>query len=285
MRASLHAAVDARCDALEETISVAETSKAVALEQELCAIDAVLEALSANRNDIAAALVTWGNAGAEAGAGAGDAKDATAQRAAQLAAQLDAAEAQLAALPTCVVEPARIELSSTAVDTALACIASAAHVVAPRGVSVAGMRLEILTTQAWSGHALWLAMHPPPSWQDDEQNRAAMDDLAAKTRVEARLDSDSGPLVTASVRAVTRNNARTSKPKPTHYLMIKVDVPEHDGALHWKIYVAGRPVPLPKELEKPWPIHVCSAVLLCIFCAVHCFLPFFCSCPTYPSCR
>jgi len=43
MRATLHAAIDARCDDLEAGLSRAESAKIAALERELVAVDAALE--------------------------------------------------------------------------------------------------------------------------------------------------------------------------------------------------------------------------------------------------
>jgi len=84
------AAVEAQlhCDELESSVESATASKRVALERELCAVDAALERLRAERGAATSCSET----------------ELEAQHA-ELTARLDAVDAQLLALPTTVVEP------------------------------------------------------------------------------------------------------------------------------------------------------------------------------------
>lgn len=91
MRAVLHSTVDTRCDELEVRINEAESTKIAALERELCSVDAVLEKLRAERGVAAEAATSLNDAELIA-------------KNAELLARLDAAEAQLLAIPTSVVE-------------------------------------------------------------------------------------------------------------------------------------------------------------------------------------
>ena len=81
-----------RCDEIEASFADAEIKKQVALERERCLVDDVLEKLRTSRA-----------AAAEASESVADAEIVV--QYADLAARLDAADAQLLALPTTFVEP------------------------------------------------------------------------------------------------------------------------------------------------------------------------------------
>ena len=115
----------AHCDELESRIEASETSKRVALERELCAVDAVLERVRAERSTAADAVASLCDS------------ELVAQHA-ELTARLDAADALLLALPTAVVEPPSIRI----VADEAALLAGAAvfgRVVAPRAITAADL--------------------------------------------------------------------------------------------------------------------------------------------------
>lgn len=119
LRATLHAAVEARCNELEEEIVGAEASKVVQLERQLCAVDAVVENLRACRGAVIDA-VTLGD-------------DELEKRYPDLMARRKLLEAEILALPTAVVEPPHVQLL---VDTSelLYRIDRVGQVVAPHPV-------------------------------------------------------------------------------------------------------------------------------------------------------
>ena len=140
IRAGLISAVNSRCDELEARISAAENTKVAALERQLCDIDAVLSQLRVERA-----------AAAEAAASLGDAE--LGERHADLTARLDAAEARLLTLPTCLLEPPSVKLTADA-SALLHCIADFGRVVAPRSVTAADLTLEESPRYAQSGDTL-----------------------------------------------------------------------------------------------------------------------------------
>ena len=98
LRATLHAAVDARCGQLHELVCASEATKSANLERELVAIDAALERWRTERRVAGDAAATLADA------------VIIAQHSA-LASRLDALDAELLAIPTGVVEPPHVGLA------------------------------------------------------------------------------------------------------------------------------------------------------------------------------
>lgn len=142
MRAELHSAVDSRCDELEGRIVAAETAKVAALERELCSIDTSLELWRAERS-----------AATEAAASLDD-EELLAQHS-ELTARLDAAETQLFALPTYIVEPTTVGLCgdiSEHESELLDSIADFGRVVAPIAVTPSDLAVEVAAHAVEQGH-------------------------------------------------------------------------------------------------------------------------------------
>lgn len=177
VRAALHSAVDARCDELEGRITAAESAKATALERELCAVDAVLELLRAERGAAAEAAESLGDADLEA-------------RHAELTARLEAAEARLLTLPTSVVEPAYIGLEAD-LTVLMASIPDFGQVVAPRAITAAGLSLEPPASFVRPGDSARLrfrVLDAQLASQSAAELEVSLRAAAAATRVEATLD-------------------------------------------------------------------------------------------------
>lgn len=115
-------------DELEARIALAESSKRIALERELCAVDAVLEVLRDKWNAATLAVAALSDA------------ELLSQHA-ELVARLDDADAQLLALPTGVVEPPVVGLVVD--DSALlANTAAFGRIIAPSAVTAADLALD-----------------------------------------------------------------------------------------------------------------------------------------------
>jgi hypothetical protein len=178
-RAALLSAVNARCDELEARINDVESDKIASLERELCAVDATLERLRAERGAVAETMSSLGNAELEA-------------RHAEITARLDAADAQLLALPTTVVELPYVGL---VVDEAalLADVLALGQVVAPRAITAADVALEGAAPLAHPGYILTLrvvlqgARHAMQPAEELELSLAA---AATATHVEASLNAE-----------------------------------------------------------------------------------------------
>ena len=163
-------------DDLQGAIDHAESVKRTALELELCAADAALEGLRIVRGAVAEAAGSLGNA------------ELVAQHAV-LSARLDAAEAQLLALPTTSVEPPYVGLVMDA-SSLLPGIAVFGRVIAPRAVTAADLALDVAPNIARSGDPLLLrfvlfsAFYASLSTEELEVSMGA---AAAAMRVDAAL--------------------------------------------------------------------------------------------------
>jgi hypothetical protein len=183
-RARINAVRDAallRCDELESRIEATETFKRVALEHELCAVDAALERLREERSTGAAASASLDDAELEA-------------QLIKLTGRLDAADAQLLALPTTVVEPPHVGLvvEETA---ALAAVLALGRVIAPRAVTAADLTLEVASSYARPGDTLQLRVALQSAHhtsQSDEELEISLGAAAAATHVEATLKAEGG---------------------------------------------------------------------------------------------
>lgn len=178
MRETLHGKHSSICDELEERIGAAEYSKKAALESELCAVDVALERLQADRGVVAESVASLSDADLLAHHG-------------ELSARLDAAEAQLLALPTTVVEPPLVE---QVVDwpALLAGAAAFGRVVAPRAITAADLAVEWAACNAYPGGTLRLSLAlQGPHSQSAEELDAALGAAAAATLVEASLEAPS----------------------------------------------------------------------------------------------
>ena len=177
-RAALHAGVNARCDELDARVTAAESAKLMALERELCTVDAVLERLRAERG-----------AAAEASASLSDAE--LAPRLAELTARMDAAEAQLLTLPTTVVEPPHVGLT---VDTSalLVDIAVFGRVFAPCAITAADLTLEDVPCRTWPGGTVDVFLElqgAPYASQSAAELEVSLFAVAKATNVEALLEA------------------------------------------------------------------------------------------------
>ena len=163
-------------DDLQGAIDHAESVKRTALELELCAADAALEGLRIVRGAVAEAAGSLGNA------------ELVAQHAV-LSARLDAAEAQLLALPTTSVEPPYVGLVMDA-SSLLPGITVFGRVIAPRAVTAADLALDVAPNIARSGDPLLLrfvlfsAFYASLSTEELEVSMGA---AAAAMRVDAAL--------------------------------------------------------------------------------------------------
>lgn len=178
VRASLHAAVDARCDELEELITAAERTKTIALEHELCAVEATLERLRAKRSAAAEAAAALGDADLEA-------------KHAELTARLDDAEAQLLALPTSVVEPPFVGLIFDASEL-LAAVATSGRVVVPAAVTASDLTLDYPFRHLQPGvmrQIRLLVKSSQHSSQSFEELELSLSAAAAATHLDALLDT------------------------------------------------------------------------------------------------
>ena len=124
-RATLHAAIDARCDELTARVNSAEAIKATALECELIAVDAALERWRSESGDVRETISSLSDADLEL-------------QHATLASRLDAMDALLQALPTVVVEPPVVGIIADTPAT-LAAIAGFGRVIAPIPINAADL--------------------------------------------------------------------------------------------------------------------------------------------------
>lgn len=211
-RARLHSIREAdppadtsHCDELEACINIAETRKRVALEREVCTADVALERLRAERGAVAEAAASLSDA------------DLMAQLP-ELTARLDAAEAQLLALPTAVVEPPYVGL---VVDeqALLAGRASFGRIVAPSAITAADLELKGVPSFAYPGGVLSVRLVHPADLhapQSSEELEVSLGAAAYATVIEASLKSDSAAPQTLQVaasadvpgRCVVRRSAR-----------------------------------------------------------------------------
>ena len=98
-RSALHAAIDARCDELGLDIDTAESGKVVSLERELIAVDAALDRWRVESAALRATIALLPDGELEA-------------QHELLSSRVDDLEAQMQALPTAVVEPPFVGVSS-----------------------------------------------------------------------------------------------------------------------------------------------------------------------------
>jgi len=169
----------AHCDELESCVESAEASKRVALERELCAVDAALERLRTERGAASEAVASLSDTELKA-------------RHAELSARLDSVDAQLLALPTSVVEPpyVGVVIDEAALSAGAAVIG---RVVAPLAVTAADLSLEVATGYAYPGCTLMLrlmsstALHAS---QSDDELEVSLSVAAAATHIEAALEAE-----------------------------------------------------------------------------------------------
>ena len=175
-RSALHVAIDIRCDELSARIDSAEASKAASLERELVAVDAALERWRTESGAVREALSSLRDA------------DLEAQHAA-LSSRVDALDAQLQALPTCLVEPPVVALLADA-RVLLLSIADMGHVVAPLPISASDVTLERMPNSIRYGDSLRLRLILGPRHvaQSVEELELSLGMLAEATQVEATLE-------------------------------------------------------------------------------------------------
>jgi hypothetical protein len=178
-RAALLSAVNSRCDELEARINCVESDKIASLERELCAVDATLERLRAERGAVAETTSSLGDAELEA-------------RKTELIARLDDADMQLLALPTTVVEPPYVGLV-VGEAARLADVLALGRVVAPKAVTAADLAFDSAAPLAHPGGILKLrvalqgAQH---AMQSAEELGLSLAAAASATHVEATLKAE-----------------------------------------------------------------------------------------------
>ena len=202
------AAVEAQahCDELESRIDSVEASKRRALEFELIAVDAALERLRAERGAASEAVASLSDTELEA-------------RHAELGGRLDAADAQLLALPTSVVEPPYVGVVIDD-DALLAGAAVFGRVVAPLAITAADLTLEGAPSHAYPGCALLFRLvvqGAPLASQSDDELEVSLGAAAAATHVDASL-------VTGSALPQPMQ-AEVNADVPGRYVTISIGVP------------------------------------------------------------
>lgn len=179
-RTDLHSEYNLRCAALEAEIDAEESTKVSALEREACVVDGVLERWRAERSAVTGAAVSLGDV------------EIVAQLA-ELTARLDAADAELLALPTTVVEPPYIGL---VVEDSPALHADAGplwRVVSPLAITAADMsvRVDGAPSCTWPGDVVRLRLElisTHHASQTVEEVEVSLNAAAAETQVEAWVD-------------------------------------------------------------------------------------------------
>lgn len=205
IRAVVHAAVNARFEEVEQAINAAEAVKSTALERELVSVDATLERWrgmhTSFNNDVAALSNT----------------ELIAQHA-TLSSRLDDMEVELRLLPTAVVEPPFVGLT-TSVSYVLAAIAGCVRVIAPLSITAADVTLSVVpeTTHVWPGDTAHLrlalgARHAPRS---DEDYHKEGDGGAGPAFYRTEHGRDT--IVAAYLRANLWPEARNARAAYTHF--------------------------------------------------------------------
>lgn len=174
-RTELHEAVDMRCDELGARVTEAEVTKVASLERELVAVDAALEHLRSTRSTVRNAVVTLSDA------------DLAAQHAA-LYSDFNDLDEQLGALPTEVVEPPSVRLSSD-LPAMLAAISSFGRVHAPHPINAVDLTVENVPRAVCLGDnlRLRLSLGAHHTGQSIEELAESLSLLAKDIRVDASL--------------------------------------------------------------------------------------------------
>lgn len=175
-RAVLHAAIDARCDELGESINTTEARKSASLERELVAVDAALGSWRADGDVVREAVASLSDT-------------ELASQYAALSSRLDDMEAQLQALPTAVVEPPRVGLLIDAPATHTR-IADFGRVLAPLPVTAADLTLEdeSSTLREDRSMQLYLLLGARHDAQSAEELEVSLGTLVGTTLVEGTLE-------------------------------------------------------------------------------------------------
>lgn len=147
VRAALHSAVDSRCDELEARIHSAESTKIAALERDLCTVDTALELWRAEQRAAAEAAASLDNTDLVA-------------RQAELLSRMEAAEAQLLAISTCVLEPSCVRLAAD-VSSLLVKLDVFGCIIAPHAVTAADFALGFIPTPRSDRALLCLTLQTP----------------------------------------------------------------------------------------------------------------------------
>lgn len=180
LRPVIHAAIDARFDELDLDITSAQAAKSTALERELVAVNAVLERWRTDSAALSKAVIALSDAELET-------------QHPTLSSHLDDIEAQLALLPTAVVEPPVVRLVA---DTSamLTVIAGLGRVLAP----LAAFALD-LSIDAWPSFArpggtvsLRLSLGARHAAQSLEEKSVVLERLESMLAVDASLEVPGG---------------------------------------------------------------------------------------------
>lgn len=240
LRQTLHAAVDARVDELLAQVDGAEAYKTAALERELVAIDAALEA---SRTELRAVCE------------AGDDDDIVARHE-ELAARLDTLHAELAALPLLPHEPAMISVQLDGPHL-VAQISEHGVVIAPRPVSVGDVSLEGLPSTALkAGDTLRfeLTLGEAYAAAPPDEIEAALAWLTPRVHIDAVLDRAPWR---AAVYDAPRDDAHPLTPTLSRLrtsLLVEISVPGDANAVGGALLLirslaveGGPPMPAPPE--------------------------------------
>lgn len=212
---------------LEARIEYAATSKRAALEREACAVDAVLELLRAERS-------------AATGAVASVSDSELLAMHAELSARLDAAEAQLLALPTAVVESPIVVLVVD--EHALqADLSVAARVITPRAVTAAHLTVDGAPSFARPGCTLAFHLVLQSTTHEDqsvEELAVSLGAAAAAVHVEVALEAQGA--VPQPLQADA--SARTAGRRVSISIAVPVDAPVGSSIRFVPLTVFGQPL-------------------------------------------
>jgi hypothetical protein len=228
-------------------VELTEASKRVGLERELCAIDEALERLRAGRDAAAEAVASFSDSEIVA-------------RHAELTARLDAADAQLLALPTTVIEPPYVGIvidEAALLAGAVVCV-DYGRVIAPRAISAADLTFERVPIYANPGCTLRLRLVVQSalfSTQSIEELEVSLGAAAAAIHIEASLEAEG--------TAPRSLKADVSADIPGHYLNISIlvpsDAPDGSSVCIGPLTVSGQPMagllgPLVVEVRDAWRV-------------------------------
>lgn len=259
----------ALCDELEARFSAAESTKVVALERELCAVDGVLESMRAERCAVGEAATSLSDA------------DLVAQHS-ELMARLDAVDTLLLALPTSVVEPPHLDL---VIDepSMRAGVAIMGRIIAPRAITAADLTLGSAPPFARADSTLQLSLHfqtASLSSQYTGELEVSLGAAAAATHVAAWLEAPGA--------AVIPLRTAVSVDSPGRRVAIAVVIPNAIAAESWvrvgSVTISGQPVssgalsiPLRRDMRTPLRLHWISQFdspsSVCISTAGQLFIP------------
>ena len=245
-RAALHAAIDARCDDLGESINTAEARKRACLERELVAVDAALESWRAESGAVREAATSLPDS-------------ELASQYAALSSRLDAMEKMLQALPTAVVEPPRVGLQTDA-PAIHSRIADFGRVIAPLSVTAADLTLHGEPSTLRQGIVqMYLRLGARHAEQSTEELEVSLGMLVGTTIVDSTLEG--GVVHPRSLESSITHNAAE------RCLCISFEVPPFFSSVHIRHVcvtgqiIAGFPLTLSARPHIQAPMQIKGAAV------------------------